>query len=407
MTECIPLPKLVRIPMQMHMGAPCVPIVKQRDTVTVGEKIGEMQGEFSAPIHSSVSGTVTAVTQYQTINGALVPCIEIEPDGKQTLSPMCSAPVIETKEDLLNAVRASGCVGLGGAGFPTHIKLNAKQKIDMLILNGAECEPYLTTDCRQMIEAPEEILGGVCLLMKLLNIKETRIGIESNKPAAIRQLTEACKEFVDVSVVPLPPVYPQGAEKVLIYHTCGRVVPEGKIPADIGVIVLNISTCAYLYRYSQTGIPLVERVVTVDGDAVNKPCNLRVPIGTPLRDLLKFAECDLESVKQLFSGGPMMGVSLFSLDLPVTKQQNGLLAMKTVKTQKASACIRCGRCMRACPMKLMPMELERAFRTKDIAALESHHLRLCINCGCCSYVCPARRPLAESHQLAKQLLPKT
>ena len=405
-TEQIPLPKTVRIPMQMHMGAPCKPLVKQGDQVTVGQLIGEMQHNFSAPIHASVSGTVKSVAQYQTGSGAPVPCIEIEPDGQQTLCPDCKPPVIETKEDLIAAVRASGCVGLGGAGFPTHIKLNTERKIDLLILNGAECEPFLTTDCRQMVEAPQEIIGGICLLMKLLHIKETRIGIEANKPAAIRQLSDACEEFMDVSVVPLPPVYPQGAEKVLIYHTCGRVVPEGKIPADVGVIVLNVSTSAFLYRYSQNGIPLTERVVTVDGDAVRKPCNLRVPIGTPLRDLLEYAECDMDAVKQLYCGGPMMGLSLYSPDMPVTKQQNGLLALKSAKTVKSSACIRCGRCMRACPMKLMPVELERAYRTKNIAALESHHLRLCINCGCCSYVCPAKRPLAESHQLAKLMLPK-
>lgn len=404
--EELPLPERVRIPMQMHMGAPCTPAVKVGDAVKVGQLIGSMESNFSAPIHASVSGTVKAISQYQTQNGSLVPCVEIEPDGEQTLCETCVPPVLETKADLIEAVKASGCVGLGGAGFPTHVKLGTDKKIDMLILNGAECEPYLTTDCRQMTEAPDEIIGGVCLLMKLLGIKETRIGIEANKPAAIAQLTEACEEFMDVSVVPLPPVYPQGAEKVLIYHTCGRVVPEGKIPADVGVIVLNVSTCAFLYRYSKTGIPLIDRVVTVDGDAVRRPCNVRVPVGAPIGDLLEFAECDNDAVQQMLSGGPMMGASLYSTEQSVTKQQNGLLALKTAKKVKSTACIRCGRCMRACPMKLMPMELERAYRTKDVESLIAHHVNLCVGCGCCSYVCPAKRPLAESHQLAKTLLPK-
>lgn len=403
MTEDLPLPEIVRIPMQMHMGAPCVPIVKPGELVTVGQKIGSMEKEFSAPIHASVSGKVKAITQYQTPSGGLVPCVEIEPDGEQTVCSSIKPPVLQTREDLINAVRESGCVGLGGAGFPTHVKLNTKQKIDMLILNGAECEPYLTTDCRLMTEAAEDIVNGVCLLMKLLGIKETRIGIEANKPAAIAQLTEACAEFVDVKVVPLPALYPQGAEKVIVYHTCGRVVPEGKIPADVGVIVMNVSTCAFISRYSRTGMPLVTRCVTVDGDAVKRPCNVRVPIGAPIGELLEFAECDMDAVKQMLSGGPMMGASLYSPDQPVTKQQNGLLALTTVKKAKATACIRCGRCMRACPMNLMPMQLERAYRIEDTAALNRHHVMLCMNCGCCSYVCPAKRPLAESIQLAKQL----
>ena len=405
MTEDLPLPEIVRIPMLMHMGAPCEPIVKAGELVTVGQIIGRMTHDFSAPIHASVSGKVKGISQYQTPSGQLVPCVEIQPDGEQTVCSSIKPPVIETKEDLIAAVRDSGCVGLGGAGFPTHIKLNTDNKIDMLILNGAECEPFLTTDCRLMTEAADEIIGGVCLLMKLLRIKETRIGIEANKPAAIAQLKEACEEFVDVKVVPLPPIYPQGAEKVIVFHTSGRIVPDGKIPADVGVIVMNVSTCAFIYRYSRTGMPLVTRCVTVDGDAVKRPCNLRVPIGAPIGELLEFAECDMDSVKQMLSGGPMMGTALYSPDQPVTKQQNGLLAFRNAKKVKPSACIRCGRCMRACPMKLMPMQLERAYLTKDIVSLKRHHLHLCMNCGCCSYVCPAKRPLAESFQLAK-LLPE-
>lgn len=403
-TESIPLAALIRIPMLMHMGTPCEPLVKAGETVTLGQKIGAAQGNFSAPIHASVSGTVKAVTRFQVATGEIVPCVEIVPDGQQTLCADCKPPVISNREELIEAVRESGCVGLGGAGFPTHVKLSAKQKIDMLILNGAECEPFLTADCRLMVEQPEEILGGIRLLMQHMKIKETRIGIEANKPAAIKLLADLCEQEKHISVVPLPPVYPQGAEKVLVFHTCGRVVPEGKIPADVGVLVMNVSTCAFIYRYSQTGIPLTERVVTVDGDAVSHPCNLRVPIGTPMQALLEYAECDFDAVRQLLSGGPMMGFSLYSPDLPVIKQQNGLLAIGTANKIKPTACIRCGRCMRVCPMNLMPMELERACGIKNIASLKRHHLMLCMNCGCCSYVCPARRPLAETLQLGKTLL---
>ena len=276
----------------------------------------------------------------------------------------------------------------------------------MLIVNGAECEPYLSADNRQMVEAPEEVTGGISLIMKLLKIKETRIGISADKAAAVQVMTEACDGLKGVSVVPLPPVYPQGAEKVMIYHTCGQVIPEGKTSAECGILVLNVSTVAFLYRYSQTGIPLVERVITVDGTAIRKPCNLRVPVGTPMRTLLKEAGCEFKETAELIAGGVMMGDDLPSLDEPVLRQQNGLLALKRKKQQAPSACIRCGRCLRACPMQLMPNVLDRAFRRQDKALLKAYHVGLCIGCGSCTYVCPAKRPLAESIQLAKDLLAK-
>ena len=404
--EAIPLPKRVRIPMQMHLGPACTPAVAVREHVSVGQIIGTAAADGAVPIHASVSGTVTAIAPFLAPNGTEIPCIEIEPDGKQALYAGCKPPVLETKDDLIRAARESGCVGLGGAGFPTYLKLATKHKIDMLIVNGAECEPYLTSDCRQMVEEPGDILGGIRLVMQLLKIKECRIGIENNKPAAIKLMTYGAAADGNIRICPLPPVYPQGAEKVMIFHTCGRVIPEGKMPAEMGVLTLNVSTCAFLYRYSKTGIPLVERVVTVDGSAVKKPCNLRVPIGTPQADLLKFAECDMERVKKLLSGGPMMGVALYSAEQPVLKQQNGLLALTKAPSPEPSACIRCGRCMAVCPMKLMPMELERACKKENTALLKKLHLPLCMNCGCCTYVCPAKRPLAETNQLAKALLKK-
>lgn len=401
----IPLPKTVRIPMLMHMGKACTPAVGVGDHVTVGQLIGAADGDFSVPVHSSVSGSVTALTDYETISGEVVPCIEIASDGRQIISPECIPPELNNKEDLIRAARESGCVGLGGSGRPTYLKLAAKQKIDMLIINGAESEPYLTSDCRQMIEAPDDIIGGIALIMKLMKIKEARIAIEANKPAAIKLMTEAAEKQKGITVVPLPAVYPQGAEKVVIFHTCGRVVPEYKTSADIGVLVLNVSTCAFLYQYSQTGIPLVERVVTVAGDAVTKPANLRVPVGTPVKELLEYTSCEYDKVRRLLCGGPMMGSPLPSFDDPVIiRQQNGLLAMRAQKKRTESACMRCGRCMRACPMGLMPMELDRAYEKRDVNLLEKLHIMLCMNCGCCTYVCPAHRPLAENIQLAKATL---
>ena len=402
--ETIPLPKLVRIPMLMHLGTPCTPIVTVGEQVCVGQKIGAPADQNAVPIHASVSGTVRAITEFTNVNGSKVPCVEIESDGLQTLYPGCKAPVLETRKQFVQAVRESGCVGLGGAGFPTFRKLNEPQKISMLIVNGAECEPYLTGDSRQIIENSGDILGGIHLVMQFLNIKECKIGIESTRPAALKQLAYAVAAEENITVCPLPPVYPQGAEKVLIYHTSARIVPEDKMPADLGILVMNISTLAFLYQYSRTGIPLVERVVTVDGNAVKKPCNLRVPIGTPQHDLLKYADCNFDKVKKLLSGGPMMGITLYSDELPVLKQQNGLLALTRVSHSEPTACIRCGRCMNACPMRLMPMELSRAYHKKDAEMLRTLRLSLCMNCGCCTYVCPAKRPLAEENQLAKQFL---
>lgn len=404
LTELFPTPKSVQIPMQMHIGAPCKPLVKIGDYVTVGQKIGEPLGEFSVPIHSSVSGTVTEIVDFRAPNGSLIPSLVIVSDGEQAFCPDLAPPKIHSKEDLAAAARESGCVGLGGAGFPTHIKLAAKQPIDTLVINAAECEPFITSDCRQIMEFPEDIIQGIQLVMKHLHIKSCRIGIEENKPAAIKRLADCCRNLEHIEVRVLPALYPQGAEKVIVYHTTGRIVPEGKLTADVGVLVLNVSTCAFLYQYTQTGIPLTQRRVTVDGDAVGRPCNLMVHIGTSIRDILAYAQYDPDQVKQLMLGGPMMGVSLPSPDMPLCKQHNAVLAFTKTKQIIPTACIRCGKCMDACPMNLMPMELERAYRAKDSGALEEYRLHLCISCGCCSFVCPAKRPLTESMLLAKNFL---
>lgn len=402
----LPLPELVRIPMLMHQGAACVPIVKPEESVKVGQVIGQAEQEDAVPIHASVSGTVTAISEYETGSGDKVPCIEIASDGEQLIADDCVQPEVKKKDDLIAAVKRSGCVGLSGAGDLTYQKLSTTEKIDMLILNGAECEPFLTSDCRMMTEYADDVINGASLIQKLLKIKEVRIGIQTSHPAIVKDFAERCKTLKGFRVCPLPPTYPQGAEKVLIYHCSGRVVPEDQKAEQLGVIVLNVSTCAFIHQYIQTGIPLVERIVTVDGNAVRKPCNVRVPVGTPVKNLLEFAECEFSGLQEILSGGLMMGTSLSDLQSPVLRQQNGLLAIRRKKIRKPTACIRCGRCMEACPMQLMPMELENAYRSQNIAMLQKYHISLCMNCGACSFVCPAHRPLAETNQLAKALLPK-
>lgn len=402
----MPLPSKVRIPMSMHMGAPCQPLVKVGDMVAVGQKIGDTEAPFSVPVHSGVSGKVTAVTDYRTAMGAVCKAVEIETDGLQTISEEVRPPEVNDKESFIKAVRESGSCGLGGAGFPTHIKLNPKQKIDTLIINAAECEPYITADYREMIECPDDIIGGINLVKSMLGIKMAKLAIEANKPEAIKNFTEMAKNDDTIDIVTLPSSYPQGAEKVIIYNSTGRIVKEGELPADEGVIVINISTVAFLFRYVKTGMPLVTRRLTVDGNAVGEPKNVRAVIGTSFREVMEFCNVEMEAVKKLIGGGPMMGMSIPDVEMPVVKTSNALLAIKTYDERKTSSCIRCGRCVRVCPMGLMPADIDRAYKTKNIEELKTLKVMLCMNCGSCTYVCPANRKLAETNQLAKTLIPR-
>ncbi len=405
-TVDFPLPTKVKIPMSMNMGAPCQPLVKAGDEVKVGQKIGDAESPFSAPIHSGVSGKVVAVSDYLTISGSVCKAVEIETDGNQSISEEVKPPVITDKESFVKAVRESGACGLGGAGFPTHIKLNPKTPIDTLIINAAECEPYITADYREMIENPEDIIGGINLVKQQLGIKNAKLAIEANKPEAIKNFTEMAANDDTIDIVTLPSKYPQGAEKVIIYNSTGRIVKEGELPSDEGVIVLNVSTVAFIYRYCKTGMPLVTRRLTVDGNAVGEPKNIRAVIGTPFRELLEFCKTDIEAVKKLIGGGPMMGMCLYDPDMPVVKTSNALLAIKTYDERKTSSCIRCGRCVRVCPLGLMPADIDRAYKVKNIEELKELKVTLCMNCGSCTYVCPANRKLAETNQLAKALIPR-
>lgn len=405
-TAALPVPDLVTIPMLMNMGAPCTPIVKVGDAVKVGQKIGDTDAFMSVPVHSSVSGTVKAVTEIKLANGNTCKAVTIETDGEQTVSEEVQSPVINSKEEFIKAIRESGITGLGGAGFPTHIKLNPKGEIDTLIINAAECEPYITSDHRQMLEDPDAVIGGIKTVMKFLSIPNAVIGIESNKPDAISLLSEKTASDSSITVKTLPASYPQGAEKVLIYNTVGRIVKEGQLPSDQKVIVLNVSTAAQIYNYCQTGMPLVERRLTVDGDIVKNPSNLTVKIGTPVSKILEYAQCDTEKMNKLILGGPMMGMSAFDLDTPVGKGNNAVLAFEKYSEPVVTNCIRCGRCIKACPFDLMPTEMEKAYKRRDVEALKKLKVNLCMNCGCCTYACPAGRKLAETNQLAKALIPR-
>ena len=404
-------PKTITIPMAMHIGAPSTPIVKVGDEVKVGQKIAEAGGFVSVPIFSGVSGKVTKMKEYLNHDGKKVPAIVIEADGLQTIAETVVAPVVTNRDELLTAIKESGMVGLGGAGFPTHVKFAVDpERIDYLIINGAECEPYVTSDTITMMNRADDMGYALQVICSILGIKKVVIGIENNKKraaVAMRNMAASIQE-AQVSVKMLPSVYPQGGEKVLIYHTVGRVVPEGKLPIDAGCIVINCTTLASIGTYLKTGMPLVEKCVTVDGGAVATPQNVVAPVGTAIADLFEACgglTCD---PSKILYGGPMMGVTVPDATEPVMTNTNAVMAItkKEAWLPKTTACIRCGSCTNHCPFGLAPVSISRALANKDAAALEALHVNTCMLCGCCSFVCPANRPLVQNNRLAKDLLKK-
>ena len=407
-TVNFPIPGKVIIPMSQTMGAPCDCLVKVGDEVTVGQKIGDTSAFMSAPIHSSVSGKVSMITDYLLTSGNVCKAIVIETDGRQTICPDIKQPEITDRDSFIAAVRESGLTGLGGAGFPTHIKLNfdsVKTPIDTLVINAAECEPYITSDYREMMECPSDIIEGILLVQKYLGIPYCKICIENNKPDAIALMREKTAEIKSAEVVVLPSSYPQGAEKVIVYSATNRIIGEGELPSNQGVVVLNVSTVAFISRYCSTGMPLVSRRITLDGPAITKNYgNYTVPVGTQISDILAYGGA--ENPAKVIYGGPMMGVCLYDTEQPILKSTNAVIAFDKDTTLKTTDCIRCGSCIDACPLDLMPVSIENAYKAKDVEALKSLKVMLCMNCGCCSYACPAHRPLAEINQLAKGLIPR-
>ena len=408
-TVTMPLPEKIILPMQQHIGAPCAPAVKKGDTVLVGSVVGTAGGFVGAAIHSGVSGTVEAVDSVLMSNGRKAPAVVIRPDGKQTPDPACVPPQVTDHASLIEAVRACGLVGLGGAGFPTAVKLSPKDlsAIDTLVINGAECEPYITSDNREFLECSESVMRGIAAVKQHLGIQKVVIGIERNKPEAIDLMFSLVKNDPDYSVKPLECRYPQGAEKVLIEKTTGREVPRGGLPADAGVIVMNVTTVSTLGKYLATGMPLVKKRLTVDGDAIASPKTVEVIIGTPIADVLEFCGVK-DNVSKILMGGPMMGTAVADPASPVIKQNNALVAFGPALASMPAPgpCIRCGSCINACPMGLSPVEIAGAFNRGDAEALDALMVDLCMGCGTCSFVCPAKRPVTQTMNLAKGVLMK-
>lgn len=410
--ERIPIPSKVVIPMQQHIGAPCTPVVKVGDTVAVGQLIGDSDKYISAPIHASVSGTVVAVGDVKLPNGTMSKAVTIESDGEMRLWEGITPPEVKTREDLIKAVRDSGLVGLGGAGFPTHVKLNfpADKNIDTLIINAAECEPFITVDYRECVDNSWDVLAGVYILKDILGFKQVVIAVEDNKPEAFKVLKNIADHEEDVhdevKLMVLESKYPQGAEKMMVQSATGRKVPPGKLPADVGCVVMNVASVAFIARYIKTGKPLVSRSLTVDGSAIANPKNVRVPVGTDIGEIIEFCGGFKEEPCKILTGGPMMGLAIVGTDLPVLKQNNAILAFgkDDAVLKDETDCIRCGRCAIACPMSLMPTNIVRAAKARDAAALNQLGTMVCMECGSCAFACPAGKPLVQHMRLAKTII---
>ena len=398
-------------PVSQHIGAPASPIVAVGDRVLRGQKIAEAGGFVSAPIYASVSGTVKAIQPRRTAVGDMVNSIIVENDG--VMEEVEFHPVEDinslSKEEILNRIKEAGVVGMGGAGFPTHVKLSPKEpeKIEFIIANCAECEPYLTADYRRMMETPEELVEGMKIVLRLFEGAKGILGVEDNKPDAIEKLQELTKDEPRVEVMPLQTKYPQGGERQLIYATTKREINSTMLPADAGCIVDNVETLISIYHAVKFGKPVMERIFTVTGDAVVKPGNFLYCIGMSYAELLEAAGGFKEQPEKIISGGPMMGFSMFELEIPTTKTSSSLLCFlkDEVAASETTACINCGRCVSACPEQIIPSKLAKMSEFGDKAAFEKWNGMECIECGSCSYICPAKRPLAQYIKtMKKQIL---
>lgn len=402
-------PKTVVIPLQQHIGAPCEPIVKVGDKVKIGQKIGEPTAFVSAPVHSSIAGVVKKITDMPTPAGTKVKCIVIESDGSEeiheSVKPKGSLDSL-TGDEIIQIIKEAGITGMGGASFPTHVKLSPPKdkKIDTIILNGAECEPYLTADHRLMLEQPEKVVFGLKAIMKAVGVEKGFIGIENNKPDAIETMEKAVANEPNIKIATLVTKYPQGDEKRLINAVTGREVPSGGLPMDVGVIVNNVGTAAAIANAIQTGMPIIERIVTITGSAIKEPKNLIVKIGTSFKEVIEQCGGYKEKPGKIVSGGPMMGISQYTDEVPVIKGTSGILVLneKDAQVPEPQPCIRCGKCITICPVGLQPLFISKLSLKKMFEEAENYHALDCIECGSCSYICPSKRPLVEAIRVAKR-----
>jgi electron transport complex protein RnfC len=396
-------------PVSQHIGAPAVPVVAKGDRVLVGQKIAESGGFVSAPVYATVSGNVKALEPRRLVSGDSIMCIIVENDGlyeETQFKPLDTEKA--SKEEIINAVKEAGIVGMGGAGFPTHVKLSPKEpdKIEYVIANCAECEPYLTSDYRRILEEPEKLIGGLKIMLKLFDNARGILAVEDNKPDCIALLKKMTSGESRISVKALKTKYPQGAERQLVFATTGRKINSSMLPADVGCVVNNVDTVVSIYRAVHDGRPLMERIVTVTGDAVKNPQNFRVRIGMSYKELLDEAGGFKTEPEKIVCGGPMMGVAMFGLDVPTTKTSTALLAFTKdeVAASEPGPCINCGRCLEVCPGRVMPSRLADHAEHFDEAAFLADNGMECCECGCCSYICPAKRPLTQEIKSMRKIL---
>lgn len=404
----LPAPPVVEIPLSQHIGVPCTPTVAVGDRVLRGQLIGEVPAGLGCPVHSSVSGTVKAISSRVGVQGRPVPTIIIENDGEGALSPDVvpfSKRLGDTSpEEIVDVIRRAGISGMGGATFPTWAKLSgAIGKVNRLIINCAECEPFITVNHRLMLEHPEELVGGAKILLRALGLPSGDIAIEDNKLNAADRVAAEIGESPLLNIKLMRTKYPQGDERQLIFALTGREVPEGKLPADVGCVVFNAETCSAIYRAFAEGMPLIERCVTVDGDCVREPKNLRVPLGTPVRSLIEFCGGLVRTPFKLINGGPMMGAATWDFDAPVTKGTSAILVFSEefAAMKDDFACIRCGRCVKNCPMHLMPVYLAQYAMAGNYDETAKLHVMSCVECGTCSYNCPGNVPIVQYIRVAK------
>jgi len=410
----MPFPDEVVLPLSQHTGKPATVLVRPGDRVERGDKVAEADGFISAPVHASAAGTVEEVGLWPHPLGSYSTAVRIAVERYSAQAPR---PRIIPEWDGLSpdqvrqAVKDAGVVGLGGAAFPTHVKLSPPKdrQLDTLIINGCECEPYLTTDHRTMVEYPERVHLGIRIMMQCLGVSRTMIGIERNKPDAIEAIQATVPTDIDVTVHPLTVKYPQGAEKMLIEALVGREVPSGKLPLDAGVVVQNVASVATIAEVFETGLPLIERIVTVTGHGIRNPANLIVPVGTKLGDLIETCGGLTDDAFEIVFGGPMMGAAQANLDVPILKGTTGVVVLTEAqcRAKQSHPCIRCGHCLDACPVFLNPQLLGSLAKSERWDEMEQNHLLDCMLCGCCSYVCPSNIPLSQMFALAKSALRKS